>query len=336
MSNGATTGSCLVGADEYMTAIVLFNIGWMTHYRGDRRSDRIVNGGKYVVENGTGGEVENFLRRRGRCRGYVQLRGSTLRLENLGTSPDAPYVDGVTVVFSATRPGGGGYVIGWYLNARVWREYQPQAPHGYIAEANADDCTLLDVDDRVFAVPRARGGAFGLGQSNVRYLHTPDAVSFVRSLRRHIQPPSRPRRPSCQSPGRQPDPALRKQVEMAAVRHVIEHYERRGFSCRSVERDNVGFDLVCGKEALELLVEVKGCSGYADVELTPNEYAAMNQHRNRDRYRLAIVYAAVDDPDPVGPQVKHQRRHLARPTRPGCIAAQADRRAHSSPFQLAG
>ena len=166
-----------------MVSMVLFNIGWMTHYRGHKRSDRIVNGGNYVVQHETGGEVENFLPRSGRYRGYVQFPGSTLKLEHLGGSSNASSVDGTTVVFSATRPGGGGYVVGWYRNARVWCEYQP---YGFIAEAKADECRLLAVDDRVFVVPRARGGSFGLGQSNVRYLYAANAQPFVRELRQFI------------------------------------------------------------------------------------------------------------------------------------------------------
>ena len=278
-----------------MVRIVLFNIGWMTHYRGHKRSNRIVNGGHYVVQNETGGEVENFLPRSGRYRGYVQLPGSTLKLEHLGGSPDALFVDDATVVFSATRPGGGGYVVGWYRNARVWREYQPHHPHGFITEAMADECKLLPVDDRVFPVPRARGSSFGLGQSNVRYLHKANAQAFVRDLRQYIRRNGAPR-PTPRRNRRQPDPALRKRVETVAVNHVVKHYESRGFTCHSVELDNVGWDLVCVREGLELLVEVKGCSGDAQVELTPNEYAAMRSRLHRDRYRLAIVSTALSDP----------------------------------------
>ena len=279
-----------------MVGMVIFNIGWMRHYRGNTASDRIVNGGSYIDEKRTGWEVENFLPRDGHCRGYVKIPGDTLRLEYIGGSAGAPYLDGATVVFSATRPREGGCVVGWYRNARIWRKYQPQGRHGFIAEAAADDCTLLDVDDRVFSVPRARAGEFGLGQSNVRYLHTSDAEPFVRRLRRHIERHGRPHPLSHRSSAPRPNAALRKQVEMAAVQHVIEYYESRGFTCRSVEQDNVGWDLVCAKEALKLFVEVKGCSGDAQVELTPNEYRAMNQLGIRHRYRLAIVSTALRDP----------------------------------------
>lgn len=278
-----------------MVAMVLFNVGWMTRYRGDTPSDRIINGGRYVVDNGIGGEVENFLPRGGRLRGYVQLPGATLRLENLGASPDSSFLDSATVVFTATRPGGGGYVVGWYSNARVHRQHQPQGRYGYIAEAQESDCKLLDLDDRVFPVPRARAGVFGLGQSNVRYLHTPEAKPFVRDLRHYIRRDGRPRRPPPRAGARQTDTALRKRVETAAVECVVQHYRGRGFTCRSVERDNVGWDLVCVREGLKLLVGVKACSGRPHVELTPNEYAAMNG-RHRDRYRLAIVSTALANP----------------------------------------
>ena len=159
-----------------VVAMVLFNIGWMNRYRGDKRADRLINGGKYVLENGTGGEVENFLPRGGRCRGCVRLPSDTLRLEHLGGSPDAPYVDGATVVFSATRPGGVAMSSAGTATPGSGASTSGANPYGFIAEARAEDSTLLDVDDRVFAVPRTRAGAFGLGQSNVRYLYTSDAA----------------------------------------------------------------------------------------------------------------------------------------------------------------
>ena len=34
-------------------AIVLFNIGWMNRYRGQTRSDRIINGGSFVAKHRT-------------------------------------------------------------------------------------------------------------------------------------------------------------------------------------------------------------------------------------------------------------------------------------------
>ena len=96
---------------------------------------------------------------------------------------------------------------------------------------------------------------------------------------------------------RQPDPELRIKVENAAIDHVKEHYRRRGYGWRSVETENKGWDLEFTHQFSKLLVEVKGCSGkIGQVELTPNEYAAMNRLRNRDAYRLAIVTSALEAP----------------------------------------
>ena len=278
-----------------VTPTIVFNIGWMRRYRGQTASDRIFNGGQYVDENDTGGEIKNFLPRNGRCRGFVQLPGRSMNMQRLGTSAQAKWLDGVTVVFSATRPEGGGVVIGWYRNARVWREYQAHKPFGFIAEAPAKQCILLDEDERVFAVPRARNGKFGLGKRNVRYLDQPVARSFVRRIHQYIQQTEHPP-PSAKGRPRNGDSKLRKKVETAAVRCVFDYYEARGFDCVSVEHENLGWDLECSLRGRKLLVEVKGCSGaVADVELTPNEYASSLQHPHR--YRIAIVTTALSRPE---------------------------------------
>ena len=189
-------------------------------------------------------------------------------------------------------------VVGWYRNARVWREPQPQEPFGFIVEAAVEDCTLLEEEEREFPVPAAQQGSkakFGMGNANVRYLDEPIAVSFVRDIERYIEQHDRSRR--FEQHARNVDGTLRTRVEAAAVNCVRNHYEGRGYVCVSVERDNVGWDLECAKEKGDKLrVEVKGCSGAdAKVELTPNEYKKMRRHRRR--YRLAIVTTALTNPE---------------------------------------
>ena len=42
--------------------------------------------------------------------------------------------------------------------------------------------------------------------------------------------------------------------------------------------------------------QVKGCSGHSSqVELTPNEYAAMGHRRYREIYRVAVVTRALEE-----------------------------------------
>ena len=107
----------------------------------------------------------------------------------------AEYLDGVTVVFVATRPEGGGVVVGWYRNARVWREgkRRPDPGHDcYFAKARTEDCTLLGIDARTFEVPQARKGVFGISRT-IRYTlrenggYDDHAEEFVRDLRKYIE-----------------------------------------------------------------------------------------------------------------------------------------------------
>ena len=95
---------------------------------------------------------------------------------------------------------------------------------------------------------------------------------------------------------RQSDPYRRAMVEKAAIKCVKDCYKALGYECVSVKSENKGWDLEFTRFAVNLLVEVKGCSGAAgQVELTPNEYAAMRDRR-RDAYRLAVVTCALDKP----------------------------------------
>ena len=165
--------------------MVLFNGGWMRDYRGQTPSDPIVGGGTHPEKF----EVENFLPLNGRC--YVHVNNNSIDLAKLdsGMEAGAEYLDGVTVVFVATRPEGGRVVVGWYRNARVWREPRPRPEAGhyyYFAEAEEEDCTLLNVDEREFEVQQAREGVFGMGQANIRYTDDPLAGPVVRRLREYI------------------------------------------------------------------------------------------------------------------------------------------------------
>ena len=287
-------------SENHMEPIILFNVGWMRRYRGLTQTDRIVGGGRYVDQHGIGGEIDNFLGDNGRLRGYVRVPGRSrngrepkLNMRRLGAARDAKYQDGVTVLFSATRPepGAGTVIIGWYRNARVWREPRPRDPFPYIAEAKQRDCVLLDEDARVFPVPHRPGESFHAGRT-VRYLDRPDAKEFVRKVRAHVRSHGRP---AARSRSRAPaDPLLRRKVETAAVECVVSYYRSKGYDCLSVEKENVGWDFVCTQNDVEYLVEVKGCSGGPDVQLTANEYGAML--RNCHQYRLAVVSNALADP----------------------------------------
>lgn len=285
-----------------MAKMVLFNTGWMRSYQGLRPDDQIVNGGEHVVKYKTGWEIHNFRSVRGHCYGFAQTnRATSLAIERIGGNKEDETLDGVTVVFTATRPEGKRVVVGWYKNARIWRFPVLRVGHGfdeefkYFARARSADAHLLPVDQRAFEVPLARDNPWGVGQSNVRYLDEPKAKPFLKSLTEYMSRPMSLARESMRrhrGHGWGGDPQDRVRVEKAAIDVVVNHYERQGFECNSVERDRVGWDLEVSFGALQFLVEVKGCSGPEVIaELTPNEYAQMKA--NLATYRLAIVTSAL-------------------------------------------
>ena len=298
--------------DPFDQKMVFLRVGWMHRYRGITGGDTISGGGAYVTEHGYGHEVFNFQPFKEAMYGYVQPPGhherwmnGKINLSRLGASAKDKSVSDVLVVWVATSPSGGAFVVGWYRNATVYREWQ-SAPLGaarrysdtdcgYYVTASIKDAVLLPPDERVLSIPqRGRGG---FGQSNIWYA---DNRADHRRLRldvlRYIESRELPGIPQLDAPTpHQPDPFLRQRVERIAIDTTMAYFVRLGYRVDSLERDNVGWDLsaVLGKR--ELRLEVKGLSGsQIVVELTPNEYDAMREHR--ESYRVCVVTNALTEP----------------------------------------
>jgi hypothetical protein len=93
---------------------------------------------------------------------------------------------------------------------------------------------------------------------------------------------------------RQTDPELRRKIEVAAEKRVIEYYEKKGYETNPVQTENKGWDFEFTKGDEILYVEVKGrSSNDISAELTPNEYEQMN--KNKRNYRICIVTEALSD-----------------------------------------
>jgi len=297
--------------DPFETRMVFFRVGWMDKYRGVNANNKIRGGGAYVTEHDFGHEAFNYEPFDGAVYGWVmpgwsskQNDFASLNLRRLGAAAADEAVTNVVVVWVATSPEGGAYVVGWYKNATVFM--QPQdAPAGsgrehdgqtvdYMTTAKATDAVLLPIDERVIQVAQRGKGNFG--QRNVWYADDP-SNSTHRDLRQAVidavQNQSLPKRK--RSPGRQHDVLKRQKVEKAAIEVVSSHYAQLGYEVESVERDNVGWDLEATLDSRKLKLEVKGLSGSElAVELTPNEYAKMNEHWNS--YRLCVVTTALVEP----------------------------------------
>jgi hypothetical protein len=87
------------------------------------------------------------------------------------------------------------------------------------------------------------------------------------------------------------DPAVRVEIEKRAVDFVTLHYRELGFEVRSVESENLGFDLEADRSGEILNLEVKGTSNQA-----PRFFISRNERRRSEvdfQWRLAIVSSAL-------------------------------------------
>lgn len=282
--------------------ILFCNVGWMERYQGLRSGDQISGGGAYVKKEGRGHEVCNFSPDDDTLYGYVQAPGEQINLDRLGAGSGDDSISGTTVVWTATRPGGGTTIVGWYRDATVFRDYQkfkkvPRAQSqneidGYRIKASVAGATLLPVDARVFEIPRQVKG--GMGQSNIWYADSPESAPLVKKVRALIEGGKAPRadRPKL---GKAQDQERKAKIEKAAIRACCNYFEGLGYDVVSVEKDNLGWDLVAKAGKSSLRIEVKGLSGTTfSIELTPNEYLAFIQQAND--YRLAVVIDALENP----------------------------------------
>jgi hypothetical protein len=90
-----------------------------------------------------------------------------------------------------------------------------------------------------------------------------------------------------------PDIETRKRIEVLAVYHVTDHFEKMGYRVTDRQKDNCGYDLLIEKEDAALKIEVKGTSGVEKrFFLSRNE-----RYKSADPlWRLAIVTGALSNP----------------------------------------
>lgn len=285
-----------------MTPMLFMNIAWMRAYRG-LGDDQAEGKFRYMREGGVPHEIFNFLPTRGRCYGYAPIPGRGVNLRKLGASPGDTKVDDILVVWTATHPDGGRYIIGWYDGARVYakpqerpkaRETREFGDFYYSVTAAKENCRLLSLDERVFPVPTMQKGYPGISASF--YPDNAASPEWTAKVRRYIETGVVDTPPPLPDPegGRQVDPEHRQRVEKSAIERVTAYYEDLDYDVISREADNLGWDLEARRGGSVLRLEVKGLSGAAAVaEVTPNEYKAMTSRRYRSSYRLCIVTNAL-------------------------------------------
>ncbi|SHK90804.1 DUF3883 domain-containing protein [Fibrobacter sp. UWB12] len=93
-----------------------------------------------------------------------------------------------------------------------------------------------------------------------------------------------------------PETEMKKEIEDTAVKIASEYYEEKGFSVKSVEKENCGWDLTVIKGDKERHIEVKGTSrNDYHFFLSKNEYEKMISD---PKWRLFVVKNVLEDPEP--------------------------------------
>jgi hypothetical protein len=286
--------------------MIYFNIGWMKRYDGPADDDPTIGAHGYLHAFKHGAEAYNFTPGRdGILRGY-RPPGSAeqTHIERLGAKGTDPFLDNVTVIWMAKEPATGvTYIVGWYLNARVYRDAQDAGmilngePHFYSVETSIDRGRLLPPVSRTFHVQSSRTApGEGFGQKPTWYGSQAVNERVWRYIR-SIEGGAAKQGSSPKTPPKNLDPELRRRVERAAVDHAINYYRALfGASCRieSVETQAKGWDLEVYAGVEPLLIEVKGLLNAALMcELSPNEYEKMMMRAHKRRYVVYVVTNAL-------------------------------------------
>lgn len=177
--------------------ILYCNVAPMEKYQGVELGAKR-KGGKYIEEHGIGYELYNFKEVDGYYYGFVQptpgamkispdsieqdkFKLAKIKLERVDGDSNSSFIDGVTVIWVSKAKQSGRQIIGWYKNARVFRNQQisshttrkfkfsdgRQDYAGYYMVCKVDEGFLLPKEKRTFELPKRDLG--GMGQSNVWY-----------------------------------------------------------------------------------------------------------------------------------------------------------------------
>ena len=194
-------------------AYLFCNVGWMKCYRGQNDNDKLVGGGSYVDRENHGFEVCNFAPYENQIYGYVQSPGHKrtiikpdadtdtkssisenfesvkINIDRLGADSNDDFIQNINVIWTAKHPDGGTFIVGWYINATVYREYQrfDKAPpchkannvDGYRIVAAESNCTLLPIGQRTFQIPR--GGKDEM-RANIWYADKPRGQKILKDV----------------------------------------------------------------------------------------------------------------------------------------------------------
>jgi Domain of unknown function (DUF3883) len=313
--------------------------GWMKRYAGSQPGDeRAVSGARFLkTRQGPGDERFNFLAIAGKVYGYFRPTahpgGSKIDLDRIQPGFTGEKLCGVTVVFIAPKPlGGGQRVIGWYSNATVFRLAQPTKLKArdkvhFLVQVSANDAVLVPWAERTEPVPSGKGA---IGEANICYPYTKGKAkdrgwmkrvldyvknyageNLVREPRDYFGPDVvdviSP--PPDFSVGFEPNKKIRDAIEQYAVKHATRYFRKRKYK---VTPRGKPYDLLCAKGNEELHVEVKGTRGKGDkIVVTFNEVRHARHYAPTALY--VVHHVTVTNDVAHGVKVKGGVREYIRP-----------------------
>ena len=256
-----------------MKKVVFCEIAWMKYYSGIYDDDKPVNGGRYIDENGEGGEIFNFFPYNHKCYGYVMHTGNELHIERYDKILKSfDEVKDVTVVWVASD-GKSSKIVGWYEHAVMYRfgqyyydiQFMGNRYNYYNFVADEKNCYLIDEKDRSFVVPRApiAGKGRGMGQSQVWYADSPYAQDeFIPKVLEYLDSVRDKCEPIFFSDD---DISVRAKDEGQSVQELLEQcekilcdencyiYDAMGYANLAVDKDDCYETRFCRAELLSFL-----------------------------------------------------------------------------------
>lgn len=298
---------------------IFARIGYMHYYSGSQKGDeKPQHGGSYNIE-GIGHELYNFKKTRRHLFGFFQpyeppeesdnpVMVNMERIDPKNKAKD--FADNVLVIFVSKRKDYGQVIVGWYKDARVYREYQPSEKnmhrddYRYNLQTAIGVSVLLPEDYRELKIPTGKGA---FGRANIVYLSEidgqerdlesskfnwiKDAIDYVENYdgpnllidttgdaEKEIEDIIETHRTDQSGQGFKITPELRKQIEEYSVSKAIQHFRKHGHSVKNVGGTK-SYDLDCTRHGNTLRVEVKGTQTTGDsIVLTPNEVRNARAH----------------------------------------------------------
>jgi hypothetical protein len=283
----------------------------MKFYSGPIPGDERPLGGGSHNQVSLGHELYNFRATGGHLYGYFQASkfSYTVALERIDPLADESiYLDHVLVIFVARRPDGGGqFIVGWYRDARVFREHVRHSPgkprkFGHYCTAVASKCVLLPESKRRHEIFAGKGK---MGQANVCYPLTMsrapkggrwiqeamDYIADYRDVNMLVKPEAAAEEDmvslveesiaSSKGQGFARTAEQRRLLEDHSMTVAKRHFAKLGFEVEDVSQTRP-FDLLCRRGRASLHVEVKGTTTAGSaVMLTTNEVKHARNPNNK-------------------------------------------------------